>query len=466
MPEIAIVGAGIAGLAAAWELTRRGHRPVVLEASRRPGGVIFTERVDGFILDAGPDALLVQKPAGLDLCRELGLGDRLFPTLTPRTAFIVKHGRLVPLPEASMLGIPTRLRPFVTTPLFSLAGKARMALEVVVPSRRGEDDESIGSFMRRRFGREAVTWLAEPLLAGIHAGDVERLSMRALFPRLVDAEQRTGSVIRSFRSMDARPSPDGAFMSLPGGMGELVETLVARLPGNTVRLGARVVEIRGGGPFEIVLATGEHLSAASVIVATPAWAAAGVLAPVDAALADACRDVRHESSATVVVALRRDRVRHPLVGSGFVVPCVERRAVMAASFVTSKWPHRAPDGFVVLRGFVGGAGDRDILQGTDDAITRGVLGDLAERLGITGAPALTRVYRWPQATAQHEVGHQAWMARVDDRLAGIPGLFLTGSSFRGSGIPDCVADARVVAARAAAFLETRDPRDRHEGHEA
>lgn len=443
----------MAGLAAAWELARRGHRPLVLERSPRPGGVVLTEHTDGFVIDAGPDSLLVQKPAAVALCRELGLGDRLFPTLTPRTAYIAKHGRLIALPEASVLGVPTRVVPFITTPLFSPLGKLRMALEVAIPPRRSEDDESIASFMRRRFGEEMVRWLAEPLLAGIHAGDVERLSMRALFPRLVEAERRSGSVIRSLRSAQVPRSTDGAFLSLPGGIGELATTLAGALPPGTIRTGVEVSRIEGRGPFDVHLASGDGVTANSLIVATPAWASASLLAGVDERLADLCRGIRYQSTATVAIALRREQVRHPLRGSGFVVPRKERRTIMAGSFVSSKWPGRAPEGYVLLRGFVGGAYDPAALETSDEHIARAVFEDLAARLSITGSPAFARVYRWPRATAQHDVGHLDVVAEIEARLAALPGLFLTGSAFRGSGIPDVVADARQVAASAAAFAE-------------
>lgn len=427
---------------------------MVLERSPRVGGVILTEHVDGFVIDAGPDALLVQKPAAIALCRELGLGERLVPTLTPRTAFIVKHGRLVPLPEASVLGVPTKIAPFMTTPLFSPAGKARMALDVLIPPRRDGRDESIASFMRRRFGDEMVRWLAEPLLGGIHAGDVERLSMRALFPRLVDAEQRTGSVIRALRSIPAPAAPNGAFLSLPGGIGEMVDTLIAKLPAGTIRCDAEVARIDGRGTFAITLASGEAINASAVVMATPAWASTSLLERMDGALADLCRGLRYESSATVVFAVGRDQVRHPLRGSGFVVPRAERRVLMAASFVSSKWPERAPEGCALLRGFVGGAYDPGVLQHTDAEIARAAFEDLSARLSIEGKPQLTRVYRWPRATPQHDVGHLDTIAALDARLATVPGLFITGSAFRGSGIPDVIADARAVATHAATFIES------------
>jgi oxygen-dependent protoporphyrinogen oxidase len=452
--DVLIVGGGIAGLSAAWELSRRGHTPMVLERAARPGGVIRTEHVDGFVIDAGPDSLLVQKPAALDLCRELGLSDRLVPTLAPRTAFILRGGRLVPLPEGSVLGIPTKISSFITTRLFSWRGKARMALEVAIRPRRDQEDESIGHFMRRRFGQEAVTYLAEPLLAGIHGGDVHRLSMRAAFPRLVDAERTYGSVLRGLSALNAGSpsSSTGAFMSLPGGIEELVTSLIDRLPPGSLQTKADVVHVRGQGPFAVTLSSGEVIDTRAVIIAAPAWAAAPMLASIDAALTQRIAEIPYASSATVVMAFGREQVRHPLAGSGYVVPRPDRHVVMAASWVSSKWPQRAPPGYVLLRAFVGGAYDLSILDQSDAAITGAVLAELRGQLGITGEPALVRVYRWPRANAQHEVGHLQRMTEIDQRLASYPGLFVTGSGFRGTGIPDCIADARRTGAAASDFL--------------
>src|SRR6185369_10847681 len=207
MPDVIIVGGGIAGLAAAYELKAHGVSFVVLERASTPGGVIVSEEFDGFTIDAGPDSLLIQKHDGIRLCQELGLGDRLVSTLPPRLAYIQRGGKLYPLPAASVLGIPTRIGPFARTGLFSWRGKLRMGAELFVPRRRASDgsDESIGAFMTRRFGREATTYLAEPLLAGIHAGDVDRLSLGALFPRFADAEKKHGSLLRAFRRGSSAP---------------------------------------------------------------------------------------------------------------------------------------------------------------------------------------------------------------------------------------------------------------------
>ncbi|HEY1912967.1 MAG TPA: protoporphyrinogen oxidase, partial [Vicinamibacterales bacterium] len=260
-PDVVIVGGGIAGLAAAYELSRHGTSCVVLEQSPRAGGVILSEQVDGFTIDGGPDSLLIQKADGAALCREIGLGDRLITTKLPRLAYIQRAGRLHPLPAASVLGIPTRVGPFARTRLFSWAGKMRMAAELFVPRRRDEGDESIGAFMTRRFGREASTYLAEPLLAGIHAGDVDRLSVQALFPRFVEAERDHGSLLRAFRVRAAPASADGAFHSLPGGLSEMIRALVTAIGESRVRTGVGVTAIEGHGPFHVHTTGGDVIQA-------------------------------------------------------------------------------------------------------------------------------------------------------------------------------------------------------------
>ena len=455
MPEpseavpVTIVGGGIAGLATAYELTRKSVPFRLLEASDRLGGVIRTEQIGEFTIDLGPDSLLVQKPAAIELCRELGLGDRLVPTLPPRTAFILRGGRLHPLPEASVLGIPTRMMPLATTGLFSPLGKVRMAMDLVIGAAPHDDparDESIGQFMRRRFGQEAVTYLAEPLFAGIHSGDVERLSMRALFPRMLDAERRHGSLIRAFRRMP-RPSAssDGVFRSLPGGVEEMVRALVAALPTEALETGAPVVAVDGPGPFTITLESGVRQRARQVVMATPAFVVATLVQHLDSALATLCRTIPYASTATVALAYPRTAVGHPLDGSGFVVPRVEAGCrLLAASWVSSKWPGRAPADSVLLRAFLGGARDPEIMLESDDALTRLAHQQLAATLGITGDPTLVRLQRWPQANAQHEVGHLQTVDAIERQLDLHPGLHVTGSGFRGVGIPDCVADGRAV----------------------
>jgi protoporphyrinogen/coproporphyrinogen III oxidase len=333
-----------------------------------------------------------------------------------------------------------------------------MGAELFVPPRKDDRDESIGSFMTRRFGREATTYLAEPLLAGIHAGDVDRLSVRALFPRFVEAERKHGSLLRAFRP---KPSPtpsapsrnDGAFKSLPGGLSELVRALVAVLPSGSICMNADVVRVSGSGPFDVARRDGSTLQARALVLATPAFVTSALTKDVDGDLSRACGEIPYASAATVALAFRRDAVRHRLNGSGFVVPRVERSGILAGSWLSSKWPHRAPDDdHVLLRTFIGGARDPDALQLSDEEMVSRSLAALRPLLGITGNPLFTRIYRWPRSNAQHEVGHMDRVAAVDRAVARHPGLFVTGSGFRGTGIPDCVADGRATARQVAEWL--------------
>ena len=454
--DVVIVGGGIAGLATAYELHRRSVSFTLLEGGPRPGGVIFSEEVDGFTIDAGPDSLLIQKPDGVRLCEEIGLGERLVPTKLPRLAFIQRGGRLHPLPAGSILGIPTAIGPFVRSRLFSWAGKLRMSAELAIAPRRGDADESIGSFMTRRFGREFTTHLAEPLLAGIHAGDVDRLSIRALFPRFVEMEREHGSLLRGVQRTPQVPaSAEGAFKSLPGGLSEMVRALVKVLPAASVCLNASVTRIsRGdGGLFRAESGRAGYVEARAMVLATPAFVSAAILRDFDRELAVLCDDIRYVSTGAIALAFPRSAVAHPLNGSGFVVPRVERSSILAASWLSSKWPHRAPEGRALMRAFVGGARDPDALARSDAELVALSLQALRPLLGISGEPLFTRVYRWERANAQYEVGHLARVHALDAALERHPGLFMTGSAFRGVGIPDCIADGRATASRIAAQLE-------------
>jgi protoporphyrinogen/coproporphyrinogen III oxidase len=449
--DVLIVGGGIAGLAAAFELRGRGLSVRVLERAARPGGVIVTEQFDGWTIDSGPDSLLVQKPAAVTLCRELGIADRLVPTLLPRTAFVLREGQLHAIAEGSFLGFPITVGALARSRLFSLAGKARMAGEVLTPRRTSDEDESIAAFVGRRFGREAVDYLADPLLAGIHAGDVDRLSIRALFPRLVDAERRSGSVIRALRALHVRPSPQGAFVSLPGGTGELVDTLARALAPGTVITDARVTGLTWSATYAIDSTAGP-LRARSIVLAVPAFITGSLLRPIDSALADLCEAVPYASTATVAFGYRRAQVAHPLQGTGFVVPRSEGLGLLAATWVSSKWPGRAPDGHVLLRGYLGGGRDPHRLDAGDEELLEVAQKELGELLGISGAPLFRRLYRWTRQSPQYEVGHLQRVADIERRLTALPGLFVTGSGFRAIGIPDCISDGRMTAARAADFV--------------
>jgi protoporphyrinogen/coproporphyrinogen III oxidase len=457
--DVIVVGGGIAGLSAAYELSRTTLSFVVLEAGRRAGGVILSEPIDGFTIDGGPDSLLVQKAAGLELCDELGLGPRLVPTKPPRLAFVQRGGRLHPLPAASVFGIPTRVGPFLRTRLFTWHGKLRMGAELFIPRRRNEGDESIGAFIRRRFGAEATKILAEPLLAGIHAGDVDRLSLGALFPRFAAAERDHGSLLRTFRATPSAPK-DGVFRSFPGGLSEMVDALLRTLPAGSVRLNIPVERVIAEPRldrfrrYRVTTRDSRSFEASALVIATPAFVAGTLVRDLDANLARLCSEIRYESTAAVALAFRRDAVAHPLNGSGFVVPRLERSGILAASWLSSKWPHRAPEGAVLMRTFLGGARDPRALEQSDRELIARSLAAVQPLLGITGDPLLTRVYRWERANAQHEVGHLERMTAIEGALDRHPGLFVTGSGFRGVGIPDCIADGRSTARAAARWLES------------
>ncbi len=414
---ITIVGGGITGLSAAYELHRRGADFRLFEASSRFGGILRTDYTSDFVIDAGPDAMLARKPAGIELCEELGIAHRLVPSRPPRAAFIVRDGRLEPLPadvgrafQAADVGRAFQARP---------GGPERPALPV--------SDESIASFFLRRFGREAVDYYADPVLAGIHAGDVERLSIRALFPEMADpAPDR--------RAAD----PQGIFRSFPRGMQELVDALVAAIPREGLRLEERAAPI--------ATRTG-----AEWIVAVPAYAAATLLEAVDAELAAWCRGIPYVSSGIAVLAYPRRSVRHPLAGSGFVVPRVERGTrILAATWLSSKWPGRAPDDVALVRAFFGGTRDPRAMTLADDELVAMAHADLARLLGIESPPVFTRVYRWVDATPQYEVGYLEKLAAIRTRAVAHR-VHLAGAGFGSIGIPDCIAAGR-QAARAALQL--------------
>ena len=451
--DVAIIGGGISGLTAARELCARGCRVRLFERAPRCGGLIETDRVDGFVIDTGPDTLLAHKPAALALVKELGLEADLVSPLAVRTTYVVRGGVLRSLPETSALGLPTGWRTVVTARAFSMRGRLRMAAEAFLPAHPPEGDESIGSFVRRRFGHEAEACVAEPVLAGLHRGDASRLSMRALFPMLARAEREHGSVARAWRRMPARTG--GGSMSLRQGLEAIPARLLAGLPPDVVRTGAAVARIEGGGAYRIVFEDASAVTARAVLLATPAHASARMLEWTDPHLSRACASIAYRTAVTVALGYRSSALTRPLEGWGFVVPAGERHHVRSASWVTSKWPGRAPRGCTLLR--LSLHGDDGTLLRSDASLVTAAHDDIRRLLAITGDPILARVYRRPLAMPQLEVGHLERMGTIDAALAERPGLFLSAAGFRGVGLPDCIADARVAAGRAAEFAAGQPP---------
>jgi protoporphyrinogen/coproporphyrinogen III oxidase len=464
--RVIVIGGGLSGLAAAHRIHERSatlRRPVelsLLEARDRLGGVIATERQDGFTLECGPDSFITNKPWGLDLCERLGLRDRLIETdATHRRSFVVRKGRLMPVPEGFVLMAPHRLGPLLMSPVLSWRGKLRMMMDLFIPRRDHEADESLAGFVRRRLGREALERLIQPLVGGIYTADPNDLSLKATLPQFLAMEREHRSLIlaglREARSRgpsrltkQASGARYGMFVALDGGMGELPAALAAALPPGTVRTSSavrRIVRNQPVSPWLVELLDGPPMEADAVVLATEAHAAARLIDAQDPSLALQLRAIPYASSIIVNVAYRRDQIQHPLDGFGAVVPAIEGRPILAVSFLSVKFPNRAPAGTALLRVFIGGATQPEYCDLDDAAIGDLVRRELSDLIGASGDPLFLRVGRHPRAMPQYVLGHLDQVAAIRRKLARHPRLYLTGIAFDGVGIPDCIHAAESTA---------------------
>jgi oxygen-dependent protoporphyrinogen oxidase len=464
--EVAVVGAGIAGLSAAFSLLERGRDrgvPVALsifDGERRAGGVIHTERRDGFVVEAGPDCFITDKPEALQLCRRLGLEQELTGTHPGcRRSYVLRGRRLLSIPEGFYMMAPARIFPFLTTPILSLPGKVRAGCDLFLPRGPALADESLASFVRRRFGDEVLERLAQPLLAGIYNAEPERLSLRATMPRFLDLERDHRSVILGLMRGRRRPAGAGAgtsgaryslFVTPRRGMASIVERLVDTIPASALRLGTAVTAVRpgipGSDPRRWVVATtrNETLPFDAVVLAVRAAQAADLVRALDAAAADSLAAIPYGSSTTVSLAWRATDLPRPLDGFGFVVPRRENRKVIACSFSSVKFPARAPEGHVLLRAFT----SEELIPGRDpEKTTAAIRDEIRAILGIEAAPLFASTWFHPGAMAQYEVGHPGRIADVESRLGRHAGLALAGSGLRGVGVPDCVRSGETAADR-------------------
>jgi len=472
--SVVVIGGGITGLAAAHRLVERardaGSPPsvVVLEADDRVGGQIRTERHGDFLFEGGPDALVAQKPAGVELCARLGLGTELCELGGRSSGTQILHrGRLRRIPEGFLMMAPTRLLPVLRSDLFSWRGKLRMACEPLVPRRSAScDDESLSSFVTRRFGREVLERVAEPVVASLFTADADHLSLRLTMPRFLDFEAAQGSVTRGLRRAFHSPAGGrafghgtgrGGFVAVRGGLSRIVGALLARLPRGSVRTGARVsgVDASSDGGFRVRLANGEVLRAGAVVFACPASAAATALRAHDEQLAELLSRLRYASCATVNVAYREDAVAAHLEGSGFFVPRTEGLPILACSYLSKKFDGRAPRGVAVFRVFLGGVTRPELFYADDPNLIRQTHETLAGILAIRGEPLLAKVYRSPAAMPQFEVGAQSSIAAIRARASAHPGLFLAGSVVGAFGLPDCIRSGEEAAKGVEAFLAER-----------
>jgi oxygen-dependent protoporphyrinogen oxidase len=467
-PRVVIIGAGITGLAAAHRLIEQAKHQdlklevLLLEAGPRLGGVIKTVERDGFLIEAGPDSFISEKPQALLLARRLGIENRLIETNEEhRRSFVVRNGKLLPVPEGFQLLALSSFWPFATSRIFSWSGKARMLLDLVMPRRsqaNGDDDESLAQFVRRRMGHEALERMAQPMVGGIYTADPEKLSLRATMPRFLEMERQHRSLIlalrRNRRKQTAKETSgtSGAryslFLSFDGGMQVLVDELSARLPPEAIRLNTSVTSLsfdQATKQWSIQTHKGEAIRADAVCVALAAHAAAQLARNADAQLADELEAIPYASTATVNLAFRRAEVAHAMNGFGFVVPFIEGRTVLACSFSSVKFAGRAPADSVLLRAFVGGALQPEKFKLDDDAMIAAVLDDLRDLLGIERPPIFTIVSKWRDSMAQYHVGHIARVARIRERLKRNPTLQLAGNAFEGAGIPDCIRGGESAA---------------------
>jgi len=469
MKRIAIIGGGISGLSAAFSLEKVRDQGaeveyVLYESSPRLGGVLVTEKVDGCLIEAGPDSFLTEKPWATDLCREVGLADQLIGSNDPdRKTYILVKNRLVVIPDGLMFMVPTKILPSVLSPLFSVRTKMRMAMEWFHPPRKADRDESVASMVKRHYGPEMVDRLADPLLSGVYGGEAAQLSVRAVLPRFADMEAKHGSLGRAMlasRKKMAQASKGPAkplFTSLKDGMQTMVDAVAARLRPDSLQVGVPVQGIQQQDSGWVVSAGMASDQFDAVIVATPAQAAAELLYRANTTLALELRAIEYSSSVTVNLGFD-NKVRAALPpGFGFLVPHSEGRQMLAATFVHNKFPHRAPADRAIIRCFLGGAANEAMLQTPDEDILRIVREELRQIIGLTDEPLFTRIYRWQGAMAQYGVGHLERLQRIDNLVAQIPGLTLAGNGYRGIGVPDCVRSGNEAVSKLMAGMGLAQP---------
>jgi oxygen-dependent protoporphyrinogen oxidase len=464
MKRIAIIGGGISGLSAAYTLEekRQSGTPVeyvLFESSPRLGGVLVTDHVDGCIIEAGPDSFLTEKPWAADLCRKVGLGDQLIGSNdSDRKTYILTKGKLVELPDGLMFMVPTKIIPTVLSPLFSVRTKLRMAAEWFHPPHKATEDETVAQMVERHYGSEMVDLLADPLLSGVYGGEASQLSVRAVLPRFADMEAKHGSLGRAMLSArmklaaatkaPARP----LFSSLKDGMQQMVDAVVACLNASSLKTSVPVQSVIRQDNGWTVSAGYETDHFDALIMAIPTHAAAAVVQAADKDLSRDLGGIQYSSSVTVTLGYD-EKVRASLPpGFGFLIPRSEGHRMLAATFVHNKFPHRAPQNRAIVRCFLGGARDEQILQVSEPGILEIVRSELREIIGLNAEPLFARVYKWKSAMAQYSVGHLERLQRIELLRQKLPGLALAGNGYNGIGVPDCVRSGAEAAGKVLAEM--------------
>lgn len=460
MKKIAIVGGGISALACAVDLKEKGFDFTVFERENAVVGKLLTEKIGGLTVEGGPDSYLPEKPWSVQLIKKVGLaGEMLCSNDESKGTFIYSGGRLHPLPEGVMLMVPTMIMPLLKSHLISWPGKIRMGMELFVPPRKDRKDESLAEFVTRRLGRECMEKIAEPLVAGIHTSNPDNMSVLATFPRFVDMESRSGSLIKGMvAAMKNMPpqNPSGPkmtyFMSLKGGMQALVHGCVSYVGAERIKTGTAVVSVvKQGSRYRLAFGDGSTADFDAVVLATPSYVTKDLLKSADEELSGRLSAIEWSSSATISLAFRKDDIKKSLPGFGFIVPRVENRRINACTWSSVKWSHRAPEDTLLIRSFVGGGHHEELVSLGDAELLKIVLEELREMIGLTAEPLFSKAYRWFKGMPKYTVGHLERIAAIDEKLKAHKGLFLIGCSYRGIGIGDCVKSGFDAAAAIAAL---------------
>jgi oxygen-dependent protoporphyrinogen oxidase len=470
MKKIVIIGGGVSGLSAAFrlnELKKEGKFDgdfVLLEAGNRLGGIVKTVKRDGFLLEAGPDAFLSEKPEVLELAKKLEIENELLPTNDEnRRSFLVRENKLCAVPQGFHLIAPADLESFFESEILSLRGKTRLANERFLLPAEPKDDESLADFVRRRFGEEALERVAQPMIGGIYTANPEKLSLRATQPRFLELEEKFGSVIKGLQEKSAVRNSQSAngtsgaryslFLSFRDGMGTLIDSLEKQIPENNVRIQTKAQTLRFIENQRLwkVETDKETFFADALILALPANTTADLLKNQFTALSNELAEIEHASSATVNLAFRREQIEHALDGFGFVVPFVERRTLMACTFSSVKFSERAPENQVLLRAFVGGALQPEMFDLNDDEMISGVLEDLRVLVGLKGEPLFAEITRWRRSMPQYAVGHLEKVEQIKKLLGEIQSLQLATSAIEGVGLPDSVRHGNSAAEKLVAL---------------
>ena len=445
MRRVAVVGGGISGLAASYYLSRKGIPSTLFERRARLGGLIRTDRLHGCLVEGGPDSWLAEKRWMAQFVDELGLGTQIIGSNDRRRrTFVVRDGRLVPLPDSMRMLAPSRPWQVATTALLGPAARVRMALEWFHrPAKR--EDRSVADFVRDHFGADAVEYIAQPMMAGVYGAPPERVSARHAVPRFVEYEARYGSVLRgTFRNRHRKP--DGPlFLTLRNGMGSLVGALERRLAGHCRIVRERVAELRRADDRWSILLDSGNFAADIVILAVSAREASRLSGRVDRALADLLGGIDCRPSTVAAFTYPAEGFGHALDGFGFLVPRAEGGAVAACTWMNTKFAGRAPDHSVLLRAFMAGRSAEWAAGASDGSVARRADRELRRWMEFEGELTGSKVYRWEGAMPVYAVGHDRLMRSIDERLGAVPGLFLAGNGYSGLGIPDCVRRSRRIA---------------------